>query len=84
MKKYRLDMEHKELTDQDVLKYKNFGKLVYNYQIATKPIYKKPLYKDPKMFIALVIIILLAIWVAEETSKEREAQKGSQEILDER
>jgi len=84
MKKYRLDKEHEELSDKDVLKYKDFGKLVYSYQIATKPLYKKPLYKDPKMFIALVIIILLAIWVVEESDKEKDQQKDPQEILDER
>jgi len=84
MKKYRLDKEHKELSNKDVLRYKSFGKLVYNYQIATRPLYKKPLYKDPKMFITLVIIILLAIWVAEESNKEKDQQKEPQEILDER
>jgi len=83
MKKYKLDREQKELSDQEVLKYKDFGKLVYNYHIATRPIYKKPLYKDPKMFIALVLIVLLAIWVAEEVAKEKEAeQQAPQEQLD--
>lgn len=73
MKKYRLDREHEELSDREIAKYKDFGKLSYCYHLATKPLYKKPLYKDPKMFIALVIIVLLAIWVAEEAAKERDA-----------
>jgi len=74
MKKYRLDSVDKNLSDSQLLKYKDFGKLVYNYHIATRPLYKRPLYKDPKMFIALVIIILLAIWIAEEVEKEKERQ----------
>ncbi len=85
MKKYRLDKEHKELSEQEVLKYKNFGKLVYNYHIATRPLYKKPLYKDPKAFIVIVIIVLLAILVAEEVAKEEKGKAGApQEQIDQR
>ncbi len=83
MKKYRLDREHSELSDQEVLKYKDYGKLVYNYHIATRPLYKKPLYKDPKVFIALVILVLLAIWIAEEVSKDAKDKAGApQEQID--
>jgi len=39
--------------------------LLYNYHHATKPLYAKPLYKDPKVFIALVILVLLALLVSE-------------------
>jgi len=67
MKKYKLnkDKKQEELSSEEIRKYKDFGKLVHNYEKATKPIYKKPLYKDPKTFIILLIIVLLAYLIAE-------------------
>lgn len=66
MKKYKLNKDKlEELSEEEIRKYKDFGKLVYNYQRAAKPIYKKPLYKDPKTFLVILIIALLAYLIAE-------------------
>jgi hypothetical protein len=58
------------LTDAEITKHKDARRLIYNYQRATKPLYKRPLYKDPKAFFALLMIVLLAIFIAEVMEKE--------------
>lgn len=70
MKKYKLNKDKREeLSKDEIQKYKDFGKLVYNYQKATKPMYKKPLYKDPKTFLVLLLIVLLTYLIVEYTDK---------------
>lgn len=66
MKKYKLNKDKREeLSEEEIRKYKDFGKLVYNYQRAGKPLYKKPLYKDPKAFLVILIIALLTYLIVE-------------------
>ncbi len=73
MSKYKFDKNKKPLpADDEISKYKDFGKLIHNYQRATKPLYEKSLYKQPKTFIILVIIVLLAILLAKVSEKEKE------------
>ena len=58
MKKYKLGKDEQDVPgDDEIRKYKDFGKLIYNYEKVTKP--PKPLYKDPKAFLVLVLIILV-------------------------
>jgi len=59
------------LTDAEIAKHKDARRLIFNYHHATKLLYKRPLYKDPKAFFALLIIVLLAIFIAEVVEKER-------------
>ncbi len=72
MKEYKLNKDYKEPTQEDVRKYKDFGKLSHAYENMTKR--PKPLYKNPKVFLALVIIALLAWLIAEEFT-DKEASK---------
>lgn len=75
MSKYKFDKNKKPLPgDDEINKSKDFGKLIYNYQRATKPLYEKPLYKQPRTFIILVIIVLLAILLAKVSEKEEKQQ----------
>lgn len=73
MSKYKFDKNKKPLPgDDEINKYKDFGKLIHNYQRATKPLYHKPLYKQPKVFIFLVMIVLLVILLAKVSEKEEQ------------
>lgn len=81
MSKYKFDKDKKPLPDDaEINKYKDFGKLVHNYQRATKPLYHKPLYKQPKVFIFLVMIVLLAILLAKVSEKEKEQSPAPTEL----
>ncbi len=50
-----------EPTDAELLRYKDSGKLLFNYQRAATLLHRKPLYKDPKAFMVLVLIVLLGL-----------------------
>lgn len=71
-KEYRIGREKGSPApeEQDVSRYKDVGKLMYAYQRATQPLYKRPLYKDPKAFLAILIIVLLAILLADVADRE--------------
>lgn len=58
-------------TEAEVARYRDFGRLLYNYQRMTRPLYRRPLYRDPKAFLVILIIILLAILVSEAVERER-------------
>ena len=76
MSKYKFDKNKKlPLGDEEIRKYKDFGKLIYNYQRATKPVYKMPLYKQPRTFILLILIVVIALLIAYLGEKE-EKQKS--------
>ncbi len=67
-KRYRIgrsDVPH--ISSSEIMRYKDMGRLLYNYQRATRPLYRRPLYKDPKAFLALLLILLL-VWLLSATS----------------
>lgn len=64
-KEYRMVDKVAVPTDADVARYADFGKLVYNYERMTKPLYKRPLYKDPKTLLVLIVLLLVAYLVSE-------------------
>lgn len=53
------------LSDSEVARHADAERLLYNYHRAVKPLYRRPLYKDPRTFIALLILVLLAILISE-------------------
>jgi hypothetical protein len=67
------------ISDADIARHKDARRLIYNYhRTVHRP--KRPLYKDPKAFIALLIIVLLAIFVAEVVEKEGSAQRPQEQV----
>jgi hypothetical protein len=70
--RYRISPEGRapELTDAEIARYRDPKRLLYNYQRATHLMHRKPMYKDPKAFLALLLIVLLAWFIAEVLDKE--------------
>ncbi|MBK6830620.1 MAG: RNA polymerase sigma factor [Flavobacteriales bacterium] len=66
-----------EPTDAELLRYKDSGKLLFNYQRAATLLHRKPLYKDPKAFMVLVLIVLLAWFISEVVDKEDRGKGGA-------
>jgi hypothetical protein len=75
MTRYKIKIGKPALSDEKIDKHKDFKKLYYNYQRATKPLYKTPLYKDKKVFLALLIILLLTYLIVEFGEKKQEENK---------
>lgn len=64
--RYRISPEGRPpLSDAEVARHADAERLLYNYHKAVKPLYDRPLYKDPRTFIALLILVLLAILISE-------------------
>ena len=61
------------LKDEQINKHKDFKKLMYNYQLATKPLYKTPLYKNKKVFLIILLILLVMFVIVEVLEKEENA-----------
>lgn len=66
-KQYRISPEGRgpEPTGEEVRRYKDSARLLHNYQQAKVLMHRRPLYRDPKAFLALVILVLLAILLSE-------------------
>lgn len=64
-----------EPTDQEIARYADGKRLLYNYHRAIRRP-KVPIYRDPKAFLVLLLIVLIA-WLAsggfEELSGSKEA-----------
>lgn len=66
MKRYKLVKKHSApLSEEEIMKLKSFTDLTQSYQRATRRP-TVPIYKKPWAFIALVIIILLALILSGE------------------
>lgn len=69
--RYRISPQSRPaLSDAEINAHKDAKRLFYNYHKAVKPLYKKPLYKDPRTFLALLLIVLIAILVSEADKKK--------------
>lgn len=68
-RRYRITPEgRRQPTDAEIARYRDPKRLLYNYSRAVqRP--QKPLYRDPKAFLFLLLIILLAYLISEERRK---------------
>ncbi|MCI5056603.1 MAG: hypothetical protein MRY83_10875 [Flavobacteriales bacterium] len=71
-RKYEIE-RGKKPNEEKLQKSKDFKRLIYNYEQATKPLYKRPIYKDPKAFLA-ILLILLIIWILTSLTEEKPVQ----------
>ena len=58
-KRYRIKVGNTGVPDEVINNHKDFRALITDYQKVTKRP-RQPLYKNPKVFLALVLIALLA------------------------
>lgn len=66
----RFNIDPPGLQDDQINKHKDFKKLMYNYQSATKPLYKTPLYKNRKVFLIILLVLLVMFVIVEVLEKE--------------
>lgn len=79
--RYRISPEGRgpEPTDAEVLRYRDSRKLLYNYQRAHTLLHRRPIYKDPKAFLALLLIVLLAWFISERVHKQPPSAPGTEQ-----
>ncbi|MFI5151359.1 MAG: hypothetical protein ACHQRM_16635 [Bacteroidia bacterium] len=65
MTKYRFKTQIPQPTDEQIGRNKNFRTLKANYNRATQPLFRTPLYKNKKVFLALLLLAVIA-WLISE------------------
>jgi hypothetical protein len=76
MRKYKLDERAEKAPESDDLsKYKDFGKVVTDYQKLAHDLHRKPLYKDKRLFL-FVLIALLLLYLLFESQREQPQEKS--------
>lgn len=75
MTNINFNIDKPDLPDERINKHKDFNKLMYNYQLATKPLSKVPLYnyKYRRVFI-IILLILLALFLIIEAMEKGEKE----------
>lgn len=58
--KYSKDPKKEPISEEQIKRYKDFASLSHSYERLTKRP-KKPLYRDPKLFLFLLLIGLIAL-----------------------
>lgn len=67
------------LSDADIAKHRDVRKVMYNYQRAQHLLHRKPIYKDRRAFFALLLIVLLAVLLAEANKKDDRPEDGTEQ-----
>jgi hypothetical protein len=84
MTNIKFNINSPDPSEEQINKNKDFNKLMYNYQSATKPLYKTPLYKNKKVFVIILLILLvmfIVIEIMEGEQQEVESKQQQQEQL---
>ena len=76
--KIQFKTDSTQLSDEQIVKHKNFNKLMHEYQDATKPLYKTPLYKNKKVFLVILIILLITFLISEGIKKSDKKNRPTQ------
>lgn len=81
MKKYKLNTDNKPKipSDKCVENSKDFGRLFHDYEKYTKRP-KKPIYKDPKLFLLIIVLGLLAYIIFTENNDNKKDNNKTEQL----
>jgi len=76
-RQYRISPQRndQQLTEAEIARFRDPKRLLFNYENAVRRP-KRPIYKDPKTFIGLVLIVLLAMLLSEIGHQQGEHPKS--------
>ncbi|MGV3638108.1 MAG: hypothetical protein ACO1NQ_10760 [Flavobacteriales bacterium] len=76
-RRYRITPEGpQQPTEAEIARYRDPQRLIHNYTRAVRRP-RKPLYRDPKAFLLLLFIVLIAYLISEER-REKAPERGTQ------
>ena len=84
--RYRISPEGRpaEPTDEELARFRDTKRLQYNYHRAARSLHRRPLYRDPKAFMALLLIVLLAWFLSEVVERDDTSRPPATEQSPER
>lgn len=68
---YKIQVDAPLPSDEQIAKHKDFNQVMQEYQKFTQPLYKRPLYKNPKVFLGVALIVVIAFLVFEAVDEEK-------------
>jgi hypothetical protein len=75
MSNFKFNIDPKDPREEQIARHKDFGKVMQNYQRMTNPLYRTPLYRYRKLFIAVLLILVVA-WLAAEFGESKDDEKN--------
>ncbi len=75
-----MDNEQEPLTDEQISKYKDYGKVVSSYEQTLHNVHKKPLYKNPFAFLALLVFLLILYLVLKSVGSNEPGKNEGEAI----
>jgi hypothetical protein len=81
MTSYKFNLNPKEPRDEQIMRHKDFGKVMQNYQRMTHPLYRTPLYRYRKIFLIVLIVLIVAWLIAEFGDVEKEHGPQRQDTI---
>ncbi len=74
----KFNIDPPDLPEERINKHKDFKKLLYNYQLATKPLYKTALQKFRyKRVLIIILLILLVMFLLIEVNDNEDKNSES-------
>lgn len=70
MRRFEVDNEQEPLTDEQISKYRDYGKVASSYEQTLRKVHKKPLYKNPLAFLALLVFLLIFYLVLKSAKQD--------------
>lgn len=75
MSNFKFNIDPKDPREEQIARHKDFGKVMQNYQRMTNPLYRTPLYRYRKLFIAVLLVLIVA-WLIAEFGEGKEEEKN--------
>ena len=67
----------RKLTEEEITEFKDFSRVRANYQKALSDIHRKPIHKNPKLFVGILMIILIAYIIFELVEKQEKERQNA-------
>jgi|GEM_PF-5908103 len=79
--KYKIRLDEPVPSDEQIDQYKNFDRLLADHRNITEPLYRRPpLYRNPRAFIGLMLIMVIAFLVFRAVEEEEPSSNVIVEI----
>ncbi len=72
---YKFRIDEPAPTDEQIKRHQNFDQVLADYRNMTTPLYRRPLYRNPRAFLGLMLILVIAFLVFQAVEEEEEANE---------
>lgn len=77
---YKFRIDEPVPSDEQIDRHRNFDRVLADHRNITEPLYRRPLYKNPRAFIGLVLVLVIAFLVFQAVEEEDQAMETANAI----